>query len=122
MPWFKLKTDSDTSARELDQPQADVSAQITQTRANTRRRYARSADIAQQRKVLNDKAAQYLALRKQLELVGVEADQQLSRLSSIERDQFFNRVFAYERSALDPRLWWAGLTAGGQFVCAPGNL
>ena len=64
----------------------------------------------------------YLALRKQLELVSVESDQQLSRLSTIERDQFLGRVFAYERSALDPRLWWNGITASGQFVVRTGNL
>lgn len=118
----KLKGDADTSARELDQPQADVAAQITQLGPPPQDGTPEAATIAEQRKTLNDRAAQYLALRKQLELVGVEADQQLSRLSSIERDQFFNRVFAYERSALDPRLWWAGLTAGGQFVLRTGNL
>jgi hypothetical protein len=63
-----------------------------------------------------------LGLRKQLELVAVEADQQLSRLSGIERDQFLNRVFAYEDSVLDPRLWWSAVTAGTQFAARSANL
>lgn len=119
---IKLKSDAEVSARELDQPQADVAAQLAQVGPPPQDGTPEAPSISQQRKALNDKAAQYLALRKQLELVGVEADQQLSRLSTIERDQFLNRVFAYERSALDPRLWWNGFTASGQFILRTGNL
>lgn len=118
----KLKSDVEASAKQLDQPQTDVSAQITQLGPPPEDGSTEPEAVAQQRKTLNDRATQLLGLRKQLELVSIEADQQLSRLSTIERDQFLNRVFAYERSALDPRLWWNAVTSGGQFFRRTGNL
>ena len=55
---LKLKSDTDTSARELDQPQADVAAQVTQLGPPPQDGTPEAPTIAQQRKALNDKAAQ----------------------------------------------------------------
>ncbi len=118
----KLKSAAAATARQLDQPQADVAAQITQLGPPPGEGVTEPPELAQPRKILNERAAQLLGLRKQLELVAVEADQQLSRLSGIERDQFLNRVFAYEDSVLDPRLWWSAVTAATQFVARTANL
>ena len=118
----KLKSAATATAKELDQPQADVVAQITQLGPLPEEGISEQPEIAAQRKFLNDRTALLSGLRKQLELVGVEADQQLSRLSTIERDQFLNRVFASEDSILDPRMWWASATAATQFVLRIGNL
>ncbi len=118
----KLKTTSTSTARQLDQPQSDVAAQITQLGPPPEEGISEQPEIAAQRKLLNDKSAQLSGLRKQLELVEVEADQHLARLSTIERDQFLNRVFASEESILDPRMWWAAITASSQFVLRIGNL
>jgi small-conductance mechanosensitive channel len=118
----KLKSAVAATARQLDQPQADVAAQITQLGPPPGEGANEPPELAQPRKTLNERAAQLLGLRKQLELVVVEADQQMSRLSGIERDQFLNRVFAYEDTILDPRLWWSAVTAGSQFVLRVGNL
>ncbi|MBK8771648.1 MAG: mechanosensitive ion channel [Rhizobiales bacterium] len=119
---IKLKADADGTAKVLDLPQADVAAQITQLGPLPEDPTIEPPEIAQQRKQLNDRAAMLLGLRKQLELVSVEADQQLSRLSGIERDQFLSRVFAYEDSILDPRMWWSALTSAKTFVLRLGNL
>jgi small-conductance mechanosensitive channel len=118
----KLKTTATATAKELDQPQADVTAQVTQLGPLPEEGIVEQPEIAAQRKALGDRSALLSGLRKQLELVGVEADQQLSRLSAIERDQFLNRVFASEDSILDPRMWWASATAATQFVLRVGNL
>lgn len=118
----KLKSSAIATAKELDQPQADLEAQITQLGALPEEGIPEQPEIAAQRKLLGEKAALLSGLRKQLELVGVESDQHLSRLSTIERDQFLNRVFASEDSILDPRLWWASATAASQFVLRTGNL
>jgi potassium efflux system protein len=118
----KLKGEADSTAKLLDQPQADVAAQVTQLGPPPAEGVAEAPEVAQQRKLLNDRAALLLGLRKQLELLGVEADQHMSRLSAIERDQFLNRVFAYEESILDPRMWWAALTAASMFALRLLNL
>ncbi len=117
-----LKAEAEKTAKELDQPQADVAAQIAQLGPAPGQDQQESVDIGKQRTLLNDRAAQLLGLRKQLELIGVEADQHFSRLSTAERDQFLNRVFASEKSVLDPRLWLAAITASGIFVARLGNL
>jgi potassium-dependent mechanosensitive channel len=117
-----LKSDAVAIARSLDQPQADVAAQISQLGPAAAPDVAEPAEIAAQRKALADRASQLLGLRKQLELIVVEADQHHSRLSSIERDQFLNRVFASENSVLDPRLWWGAITASRIFVSRTSNL
>jgi small-conductance mechanosensitive channel len=118
----KLKGEADSTAKLLDQPQADVAAQVTQLGPPPAEGVAEAPEVAQQRKLLNDRAALLLGLRKQLELLGVEAEQHMSRLSAIERDQFLNRVFAYEESILDPRMWWAALTAASMFALRLLNL
>ena len=51
--------------------------------------------------------------KTQLELVAVEAEQQSGRASSIQRNQFFQKVFKSSKSILNPYLWsdtGAGLT------------
>ena len=117
-----LKDEANTTAKTLDQPEKDVAAQITQLGAPPAESVVEPPEIAGQRKALNDRAAQLLGLRKQLELIVVEADQHHARLSSIERDQFLNRVFASENSVLDPRLWWGAITASSIFVSRTANL
>lgn len=118
----KIKTSAANTAKELDQPQADVAAQVTQLGVPPEDGTTEQPEIIAQRKELGERSAQLAGLRKQLDLVGIESDQQLARLSTIERDQFLNRVFASEDSILDPRMWIAAATATTQFVARIGNL
>ncbi|MFO1034604.1 MAG: DUF3772 domain-containing protein [Hyphomicrobiales bacterium] len=79
-------------------------------------------EIANQRKLLTTWSANLSGLRKQIDLINVEADQHLTRLSTLERDQFLARIFKSERTILDPRMWIAALKSTGQFILRLGNL
>jgi len=117
-----LKNDANSTAKSLDQPQTDVAAQITQLGAAPTDGSAEPPEIANQRKALNDRAAQLLGVQKQLELIVVEANQHHTRLSSIQRDQFLKRVFASSNSVLDPNLWLGAIAATSIFVSRAGSL
>ncbi len=66
---------------------------------------AESAEISAQRKLLNDIFARLQGAKTQLELVAVEAEQQAGRASSIQRGQFFQKIFEPSRSIFNPYLW-----------------
>ncbi len=61
--------------------------------------------IATQRKELNAQLARATAAQKQFVLVGLEAEQALSRLTTLQRGQFLQRIFKADRSVLNPALW-----------------
>lgn len=62
-------------------------------------------EIGAQRKLINDTYNRLQGAKTQLELVAVEAEQQSGRASSIQRDQFFQKIFESNRSILNPFLW-----------------
>jgi potassium-dependent mechanosensitive channel len=64
-----------------------------------------SAEIAAQRKLLNDISSKLSGAKAQLLLVSVEAQQATGRASALQRDRFFKRVFEPSRSILNPALW-----------------
>ena len=72
-----------------------------------------AVEIGAQRKLLNDVLNRLQGAKTQLELVAVEAEQQAGRASSIQRNQFFQKIFESSKSILNPYLWsdaGAGLT------------
>ena len=70
--------------------------------------------IATQRKELNAQLVRATAAQKQFTLVGLEADQALSRLTTLQRTQFLQRVFKADKSVLNPTLW--GSTVEGAAI------
>ncbi len=61
--------------------------------------------IATQRKFLNTQLARATAAEKQFVLVGLEADQALARLTTMQQDNFLQRVFKSDKSVLNPGMW-----------------
>ncbi len=53
------------------------------------------------------------SVKSQLDVIAVEAEQATGRVGSLQREQFFQRVFDRNRSILNPQLWydsWVGLS------------
>lgn len=68
--------------------------------------------ITAQRSALQASVDKLQAAKAQLEVISVEANQLSGRASSIQRDQFFARVFERSKSIANPSLWydtWVGL-------------
>ena len=118
----RITVDLKLAAKGLEQPEVEVAAQINKLGPAPADGQVEPEEILVQRTKLKDQAANLLALRKQLELLGVETDQTFARLGAYERDQFLQKIFSTGRSALDPRLWIEATEGAGRFVQRIGNL
>ena len=97
----------------LNDPIKEISEQVAKLGPAPATGQTESVEIEAQRKLLNDVLNRLQGAKTQLELVGVEAEQQAGRASSIQRNQFFQKIFESSRSILNPYLWsdaGAGLT------------
>jgi potassium-dependent mechanosensitive channel len=75
--------------------------------------------MAAQRRILETRSARLNAVQKQFESLNIDASAQLAQLSTIQREQFFERIFKSEKSILNPRLW---LEAGAGLWSVSTNL
>jgi potassium-dependent mechanosensitive channel len=89
----------------LDSASSEVQEQIAKLGAPPAPGQAESAEIAAQRKLLNDVGTRVSGAKAQLQLVAVEAEQASGDASIVQRDRFFKRIFEPSRSILNPALW-----------------
>jgi len=71
--------------------------------------------IADRRTELQSSLNRIKAAQAQLDLVTVEADQQIARVAQLQRDQFFSRLLERTGSVLSPSFWYDGLTGSATF-------
>ena len=100
-----IRTEALSKAETLVAPIAEVVQQIAQLGPPPGKNASESAEIAEQRKTLGDDLSRIQGTRASLELVAVEAEQLAGRVSVIQRDQFFSRIFEAGRSIINPLLW-----------------
>jgi small-conductance mechanosensitive channel len=79
-------------------------------------------EIADRRAGLEKDLARIKAAQAQLDLISVETDQQIDRVTLLQRDQFLGRLLERTRSILSPSLWYDGLVASGVFFTRLGQL
>ncbi|WP_162918902.1 DUF3772 domain-containing protein [Taklimakanibacter deserti] len=72
-------------------------------------------DIANRRADLQKSLERIKAAQTQLDLITVETDQQIDRVTQLQRSQFFQRLFERTGSILSPAFWYDGLVASGVF-------
>jgi potassium efflux system protein len=89
----------------LDAPIKEMSEQVAKLGPAPAEGQTESPEIDAQRKLLNDVFSRLQGAKTQLELVAVEAEQQAGRASSIQRGQFFQKIFESSRSVFNPYLW-----------------
>jgi small-conductance mechanosensitive channel len=63
-------------------------------------------EIANQRATLQSSLSRLQSSRKQLDLIATEAEQASGTAASLQRDQFFSRVFEGSKSIINPSLWY----------------
>lgn len=100
----------------LAAPIADLTQQIDKLGPKPADPATESEATASQRVALNNTLANLQSIKSQFELLAVEADQVSGRASSIQREQFFARVFERDRSILNPSLWVDSAVGLGLFV------
>ncbi len=94
-----------TQSGTLDDPIKEMAQQVSKLGPAPAEGQSESAEIAAQRKLLGDVFSRLQGAKTQLELVAVEAEQQSGRASSVQRGQFFQKIFESSRSILNPYLW-----------------
>jgi potassium-dependent mechanosensitive channel len=101
-----IRTKALVQAQTLAGPVTEVTQQIAQLGPPPAEGTTETDTIAAQRKKLNDMLGQVQGAKSQLELVSVEAEQLATRVSALQRELFFKRVFEAGRSILNPLLWF----------------
>ena len=89
----------------LDEPIKEIAEQVAKLGPAPAEGRTEAIEIEAQRKLLNDTLNRLQGAKTQLELVAVEAEQQSGRASSIQRNQFFQKIFESSKSILNPYLW-----------------
>lgn len=62
--------------------------------------------LADQRASLKASLDSVQSIKSRLDVLSVEAEQLSGRISAIQRDQFFQRIFSRDRTILNPLLWY----------------
>ena len=110
----KLRAAAKTGSDNAAGPLSEIATQVEGLGPPPTEGIEEAAIIATQRKELNAQLARATAAQKQFTLIGLEAEQALSRLTSLQRSQFLQRVFKADKSALNPTLW--GSTVDGASI------
>jgi potassium-dependent mechanosensitive channel len=89
----------------LKGPLGEVNQQLTILGPASEDAKPEAPAMAAQRRILETRSARLVAAQKQFETLNIDATSQLTQLSTIQREQFFERIFKSEKSILNPKLW-----------------
>jgi potassium-dependent mechanosensitive channel len=84
-------------------------------------RQAEDPTITGDRARLSESISRLEAVRAQLALVDLEADQLATRIGGRQRDEFVRRLLEPSRSVLDPRMWYDGFATTPLLVSRVGS-
>jgi small-conductance mechanosensitive channel len=101
-----IRTKALSQAQTLQAPVDELNQQISQLGPPPADGATEAPAIADQRKMLGAKLNIVQGAKAQLELVAVEAEQLGGRVSTLQRELFFRRVFEAGRSVLNPLMWF----------------
>lgn len=107
---------AERSAKLLD-PLSDLGKQITSLGPPPTDGRPEDAGVAQARTDLNAARDKVQSLKSQFDVLAIEAEQTSGRVSGLQREQFFERVFVRNRSIFSPALWYdTGMGLGVVFT------
>jgi potassium-dependent mechanosensitive channel len=118
----KLRTAAKVGAEKVGGPLNEIASQVAGLGAPPTDGQQEAETIAAQRKQLNAQLVRATAAEKQFVLIGLEADQALSRLTSLQRGQFLQRIFKADKSILNPSLWIGTFDGASIMQSRIGNL
>src|SRR5262245_59925354 len=99
----------------LSGPYAEVDQQLKSIGPAPTDASSESQEIADRRADLTKILARIKAAQAQCDLIAIEIDQQIDRVSQLQRAQFFSRLFERTGSILSLTLWYDGFVASGAF-------
>ncbi len=102
----KLRASATERSMKLTAPLAEVNQQLSSLGAAPPEGAAEEAAVATQRAGLTASRDKLQSLKSQFDVVAVEAEQNAGRVSVLQREQFFERIFDRNRSILNPSLWY----------------
>jgi potassium efflux system protein len=102
----KLRTDALTQSDLLSSPVTEVNQQISSLGPAPDAGKTEPEGVAKTRADLQATRDRLLSVKSQLDVIGVEAEQQGGRVAALQRDQFLERIFDRNRSILNPSLWY----------------
>ena len=111
-----IRLESVAEQAKLNAPLSEVKEQLAKIGPPPTDGQTETAAIAAQRRLLGTRQARLAAAQKQLELLTVEAVQSTAKITVLQRDQFFSRIFKADRSVLNPKLWIETIYGTGDFV------
>jgi potassium efflux system protein len=117
-----IRTSAVRQSESLKDPLAEVDQQLKSIGPTPADGSTEPQDIAGRRADLEKNLARIKTAQTQLELITVETDQQIARVTQLQRDQFLSRLFQRTGSILSPSLWYEGLIASGIFFTRLGQL
>ncbi|MEM8647260.1 MAG: DUF3772 domain-containing protein, partial [Pseudomonadota bacterium] len=103
----KLRADALTNSTQLTPEISAAESQLNQLGPKPESGEENVA-IAKQRETISANLARLQGIAKQLEVAALRASQLSAQAAEIERDQFFQKVFARSKSILNPSLWYLG--------------
>jgi small-conductance mechanosensitive channel len=101
---------------------AEVDQQLNSIGAAPKDGGSEPQEIADRRADLEKNLARIKAAQAQLDLIAIETDQQIDRVTQVQRAQFLSRLSERTGSILSPSLWYDGLVASGVFFSRLGQL
>ena len=107
-----IRTAATDQSTGLLSPLADVNKQLASLGPPPTDGRPEDAAVAQARSDLTASRDKLQSLKSQFDVVAVEAEQTSGRVSALQREQFFERVFVRTHSIFSPTLWydtWVGL-------------
>ncbi len=111
-----IRAKAKEAGQKMDGSLAEVTKQVEELGPLPEPGKSEPQSIAQKRLLLTGQLDRLQGLRKQFDLMALEAEQAEARLTELQREQFLQRIFAFERSILDPRLWWDVLSGASNFA------
>ena len=107
----KIRTTAADRSLKLLAPLGEVTQQLNSLGAAPAAGQTEDEGVAQSRADLTTTRDKLQSIKAQLDVVTVEAEQVSKSVSTMQRDQFFGRIFDRSRSILNPDVWF-DLVAG----------
>lgn len=111
-----IRTDARNASQKMDGPLAEVAKQVEELGPLPDPGKTEAQTIAIKRTTLTEQLSHLQGLRKQFDLFALEAEQAEARLTELQREQFLQRIFSYESSILDPRMWLDMFSGASSFL------
>ena len=102
----KLRAAAADRSAKLSAPLDEVNQQLSSLGDPPPEGSSEDAAVAKQRGDLSIARDRLQSLKSQFDVLAVEAEQSSGRVSVLQRDQFFERIFDRNRSILNPSLWY----------------